>query len=879
MSERLRVEPDFLPPAVEALVDEACDQFEAACQKAGLSGPLPCIEDYVADVASAERGILVQELIPLDVHYRRRRSETPRPQDYQDRFPGIDPQWLAGAVEASQEPHGQAMGHWQTGPWKAAGSIPPDRDAIGPTQATGADEPLVPGYEILGELGRGGMGVVYKARQTSLNRLVALKMVLAGGYAGPEQITRFRAEAEAVARLQHPHIVQVYEIGQHAGRSFFSLEYCLGGSLAERFQGQPQPARMAAALVKTLAGAVQHAHEHGIIHRDLKPANVLLAEDDTLKVSDFGLAKQLDAQVAQTQTGSIVGTPSYMAPEQTAGQSKEVGPATDAYALGAILYEALTGRPPFRAASPLETLEQVRRQEPVSVRQVQPKVPKDLEIICQKCLQKDPVKRYASAAVLAEDLERFLAGKPIQARPVGQVERLGRWCRRNPMVASLTTAVFLLLAAVAGVASVGYVLTRLAFNSEAKQRTAAETAEENTRRQWYAAKLSLMQKVWDGSQVAPLRALLAETEAYPDRGFERYYWQRLCHLDQHTLIGHRAVVSAVSWSPDGNRLATASWDGTTKVWEATGGRELFTLKGHTTMVNTVSWSPDGKRLVTAGNDATAWVWDGVSGQELLPFKGHTRPVWSVSWSPDGKWLATGSDDGTAKVWETASGRELITLKGHRDWVQSVSWSPDGKRLATGSYDGTAKVWNAADSRELYTIKPHTARIQSVSWSPDGKRLATGILDGTAKVWDAANELQPRGGQHEQVGGRQFLWQEHRSPQAILDFNAVLGRTTAYSVAYAVCYLQSDRTRDDLWLHVGSDDEAKVYLNARTIYQCRAERALNVLERIGPVTLRQGTNVLVFKVVNEPDRWEGCVRLMDEAGRPAQGIRVSLIPQP
>jgi serine/threonine protein kinase len=291
------------------------------------------------------------------------------------------------------------------------------------------------------------MGVVYKARQKSLNRLVALKMILAGTHAGPEQTARFRAEAEAVARMQHPHVVQVYEVGEHIGRSFFSLEFCPGGSLAERFQGQPQPARTAAALVQTLAGAVQHAHTHGIIHRDLKPANVLLAEDDALKVSDFGLAKQLDASAAQTQTGSIVGTPSYMAPEQTAGHSKQIGPATDVYALGAILYEALTGRPPFRAATPLETLEQVRCQEPVPVRQLQPHVPKDLETICQKCLHKEPARRYAAAAALADDLERFLAGRPIQARPVGPVERLRRWCGRNPVVAGLSAAAALFLLA------------------------------------------------------------------------------------------------------------------------------------------------------------------------------------------------------------------------------------------------------------------------------------------------------------------------------------------------------------------------------------------------------------------------------------------------
>ena len=342
---------------------------------------------------------------------------------------------------------------------------------------------------------------------------------------------------------------------------------------------------------------------------------MLLAEDDALKVSDFGLAKQVDAQATQTQSGSIVGTPSYMAPEQTAGRSKQVGPATDIYALGAILYEALTGRPPFRAATPLETLEQVRFQEPVSVRQLQPTVPKDLDTICQKCLQKEPAKRYASAAALAEDLEHFLANKPILARPVGHMERLGRWCKCNPVVASLTAAVFVLLATVAGVASVGYVRTQL--------------AEQELRRQLYAATINLMQQAWDTNQLGRLRTLLAETEDYPDRAFEWYYWQRLCHLDLHTFIGHRSGVRAVSWSPDGKRLATGSDDSTAKVWDIASGQDQLTVETHRGAVNSVCWSWDGKRLATGSEDSTAKVCDAANGQELCTLKGHTRQVVSV----------------------------------------------------------------------------------------------------------------------------------------------------------------------------------------------------------------------------------------------------------
>jgi tRNA A-37 threonylcarbamoyl transferase component Bud32 len=270
-----------------------------------------------------------------------------------------------------------------------------------------------PGYEILAELGRGGMGVVYKARQVRLNRLTALKMILAGRHAGELDLTRFRKEAEAVARLHHQNIVQIYEVGDHHGLPYLSLEYCAGGSLERKLRGTPMPPGEAAALVETLARAMQAAHDKGIIHRDLKPANVLLAEDGTAKVSDFGLAKTL-GEAGQTASGAILGTPSYMAPEQAGGRGRAVGPATDVYALGAVLYECLTGRPPFRAATPLDTVLQVVSDEPVPPSLLQPRVPKILENICLKCLQKSPGRRYPSARLLADDLRQSQAGDPTE---------------------------------------------------------------------------------------------------------------------------------------------------------------------------------------------------------------------------------------------------------------------------------------------------------------------------------------------------------------------------------------------------------------------------------------------------------------------------------
>ena len=311
--------------------------------------------------------------------------------------------------------------------------------------------PQIPGYEILGELGRGGMGVVYKARQIGLNRLVALKMILASQHAGTQQIQRFRAEAEAVARMHHPNIVQIYEVGEQDGHPFFSLEFVAGGTLADRLEKERLPFRDAAELMENLARAMHYAHEHGIVHRDLKPANILLEDNDSPiapsrsgtaeseirrmrgpKIADFGLAKNLESEQQNTQSGAILGTPSYMSPEQACGDLQEIGPPTDIYALGTILYELLTGKPPFSGGSSMEIIQKVMREEPTPPRRLQPWTPRDLEIICLKCLHKSPKRRYATAGDLADDLRHFLDHEPIRARPVSIGERAIRWARQHP---------------------------------------------------------------------------------------------------------------------------------------------------------------------------------------------------------------------------------------------------------------------------------------------------------------------------------------------------------------------------------------------------------------------------------------------------------------
>jgi tetratricopeptide (TPR) repeat protein/tRNA A-37 threonylcarbamoyl transferase component Bud32 len=377
-----------------------------------------------------------------------------------------------------------------------------DTPGAPPAGARTAGLPVIPGYELLGVLGRGGMGVVYKARQLSLNRIVALKMILTGAHAGPEELARFRSEAEAVAALQHPNIVQIFEVGEHDGLPYLALEYVDGGSLAQQARGLPQAPAAAAKLVETLARAVHHAHQCGVIHRDLKPGNVLLSSGLLPKMTDFGLAKRLSAAQAATPTGHILGTPGYMAPEQAAGKSAAVGPAADVHALGAILYELLTGRPPFLGGTLLETLEQVWHHEPVPPSQLQPKVQRDLETICLKCLQKQPEQRYASALALADDLGRFQRGEPIQARAVGALERGWRWCRRNPAVASLGGAVFLVLLAGLVVSSV--------FALEAQYR-----AEQETQARKDADAQALL------AQANEKRAVAAKLEAEQDRAIAK----------------------------------------------------------------------------------------------------------------------------------------------------------------------------------------------------------------------------------------------------------------------------------------------------------------------------------------------------------------------
>jgi WD40 repeat protein/tRNA A-37 threonylcarbamoyl transferase component Bud32 len=659
---------------------------------------------------------------------------------------------------------------------EAAGDGPPE-----PVPGEGTKVHSFGDYELLEKIAEGGMGVVWKARQISLNRIVALKMILRGQFATDEEKQRFRREAENAASLDHPHIVPIYEVGEHQNQQYFSMKLIEGQSLSawlaqqwQAIQAEPQRksksslrryCRDAVRMLIVVARATHHAHQRGILHRDLKPANILLDGQGQPHVTDFGLAKRVQGAAGVTQTGAIIGTPSYMAPEQARAE-KGVTTAVDVYSLGAILYEVLTGRPPFRAATPLDTLLQVLEQEPPRPRSLHANLDRDLETICLKCLEKEPRKRYDSAAALADELERWQTGEPIRARPVRAVERGWRWCRRNPAVASLLGSLFLVL-------TLGTVVATL-FGLQAKREARVARHRE------YAANMLLTQTAWEQHQVGRFLQLLEEQKPRAGeedlRGFEWHYWRTRFQRGHVTLKGHTGGVDSVAWSPDGKRLASGgNKDRTVKVWDARTGQELLALKGHTGWVlsvafspdsqrvasasprqvkvwNTatgqetftleghapVAWNSDGLRLASAGLNNTMKLWEAASSKELLSLQGDPSLVYSVAFSPDGQRLASAGHDNTVRLWEVASGQELRALKGHAGLVSSVAFSPDGRRLASASWwDGTVKVWDAVSGQEDLTLKGHADAPQSVAWSPDGQRLASGSIEGAVIVWDAA----------------------------------------------------------------------------------------------------------------------------------------------
>jgi WD40 repeat protein len=647
---------------------------------------------------------------------------------------------------------------------------------------------LVPGtlvryfgdYEILEEIARGGMGVVYRARQVSLQRVVALKMILAGQLASAAEVQRFQSEARAAGNLDHPHIVPIYEVGVHEGQHYFTMKLVEGGSLAQWLAdcrseiadlNRTQQTSFAR-LIETVARAIHFGHQRGLLHRDVKPANILLQVGDGKLaifglesaipiVTDFGLAKRIEGGADLTASGAIVGTPSYMAPEQAAGQ-KVLSVAGDVYSLGAVLYELLTGRPPFRAETPLKTLIEVREREPQPARAVNPLIDRDLETICLKCLEKDPGRRYGSAEALADDLGRWLAGAPIAARPSTTWERAYKWARRRPAVAALVGVTTLATAAllIGGLVfnaqlqvALGDVKTKQAELDGANRQVHDEqeaaskanaTAKDYRKKARELAKLAADRALRaegtllsaHSAAVRPanpgLALLLAIEGAQRAPGFLANA-SLLAALDEcaeeRTLLGHQGPVFSAVFSQDGRRVLTCSSDRTARIWETGAGKEVHLLGGHKapqavpgtdSAVGIAQFSPDGRRVLTMS---------------------------AAHYNPEGRNITSGYDPPTACLWNAVTGERLAQWQLAQNECKTrtspltMAFAPDSSRVVItfGSFpECSARIHDTANGKQVAVLKGHTQPVVSATFSPDGKQVVTASVDETACIWEAAS---------------------------------------------------------------------------------------------------------------------------------------------
>lgn len=642
-------------------------------------------------------------------------------------------------------------------------------------------------YELLEEIARGGMGIVFKARQAKLDRIVAVKMILAGPFASGEFVQRFRTEARAAASLHHPNIVAIHEVGESDGHHFFSMEYIQGATLADLVKQGPLEPERAARYLRIIADAIQYAHERGTLHRDLKPSNVLIDGADQPRVTDFGLAKQLNSSVDLTVTGQALGSPTYMPPEQAAGRQEEIGPASDVYSLGAVLYHLLCGRPPFQGQTLSEVLMQVQGVEPIAPRMLNPGVPVDLETIALKCLQKDIHRRYPSAAALASDLRNWLEGKSIAARPVSSAEKWVRWCRRNRALAGALGA--LTLALCFGIGGVVWQWRRAERHAtaETQQRRRTEATSAQLSVNLYAADISAASLAIQRGDLGLARRLLEAhrpgVQESDLRGFEwRYLWEH-CRGEQLAVFaGHHWIVTCVAFSPDGRWLASGAQEDSIRLWDVARGECVGIIPAHRGAVWCVQFTPDGRQLMSSGSDRKIRFWNVQSRELEAEFEGqcamlaphgslmvctdasllYWEPVAAVSvWdyrtrrkvftvpslgraaglSSDGGRVAVTGAERDVEIWEVQSGQRLKHLE-TRDRVWSVRFSPDDSQLAAVGR-GTVLVWNLGTEEPPARLKGTALTVWEAAFSPDGQTLAAVASDRALRMWET-KRFEPTG---------------------------------------------------------------------------------------------------------------------------------------
>ena len=643
-------------------------------------------------------------------------------------------------------------------------------------------------YEIMSEIARGGMGIVYRARQISLGRLVALKMVLHGPFSSDEFVQRFKTEARAAAGLHHPNIVGIYEIGEVDGHRFFSMEYIEGANLAELTRERPLGVSRAARLLESIAEAVHYAHERGILHRDLKPSNVLVDSGDQPHITDFGLALVIENQTELTTTGQTLGSPNYMAPEQVLGKHESLGPFTDVYSLGAILYHLLTGRPPFQGSTLPEIFLQVQNSEPVAPQRLNPGIPANLQTICLKCLQKDPAKRYATAKELAQDLNRFRLNLPIEARPVSVLEKIFLWCRRHPIPAALSAA--LVLVGLLGLAGIIWQWERAESHArgETRQLKLAEAYGARMALNLYAADLNVaahaLQKGDYGLARRTLEGALPKPGQPDLRGFEWHYLWNRCRGDQlAVLAGHNWIVTCCAFSPNGKLLLTGSQDGAAKLWDVPNRQLRHSFEMKAGAVWSVGFSPEGDLAMASGadNEVKFWrtedeklvaripgqlaclsaagslvaishsspffwersgsleIWDYRKGIKIKQIPGEGR---ALALSLDGSKLASVGAAKNINLWEVATGIKIRNIETARA-VWSVAFSPDSKRLLSTDWSSDPSLWTIDSAAPPRRIKGHGLNVWSAIFSPDGEQIITASSDQTIRFWNA-NTLEPAG---------------------------------------------------------------------------------------------------------------------------------------